>query len=73
MEFQINIKLEREDFLKINEFVISLSRPKLSSDFADFITQKIQSHGVKCWMKNDFNWVSKKESMWFSSEFSNKT
>ena len=63
MEYQIVIQLDREDFLKINEFVINLSRPKLSSDFADFITQKTQSHGVKCWMKNDFNWVSTKESI----------
>ena len=63
MANQIDIILDREDFLEINKFVINLSRPKLSSDFADFITPKIQKHGVKCWMKNEFNWVSTKESV----------
>jgi hypothetical protein len=59
----IKIKLAKEDFLEINIFVLHQRRPKLSSDFADYISLKIQDYDVKCWLRNAFNYISCKQSI----------
>ena len=62
---QLKIKLNDDDFLEIKKFFLDNQRPKLSADFADFASLKIQKHGVKCWLKNNHNFISKKNCNYF--------
>ena len=59
----IKLQLTQEDFFGIRKFILDHRRPKLSSDFADFMTKKIQTKfNVNCWLKNDFNYISSKNN-----------
>lgn len=44
-------------------------RSKFISDFSNFLSEKIQKHGINCWLKCDFNWFKKNESQKLSSPF----
>jgi hypothetical protein len=55
----IAIKLDNNDFIEIKKCVLKNLRPKLSADFADFASVKIQEFGeIKCWLKNRHNYLS---------------
>ena len=50
-EKNFKIILDGDDIIKIRSFILENKRPKLSCDFADFISPKIQLKSVKCWLK----------------------
>jgi hypothetical protein len=56
---KIIIKFDKSDILKLKEFVLNHQRPKLSSDFIDFIAIKLKEEGVKCWLTYSSNYILK--------------
>ena len=58
---KLTIQLDTLDFIEIRKFLLSNKRHTLSGDFADYVSLKIQKKGVKCWLKNKYNYVSIKK------------
>lgn len=70
---QIKLQLNTADLSEIKGFVLENDRHTLSTDFADFITFKLQETGVKCWLKNMANYLTtKKRGNFHVLRFQNK-
>ena len=50
------LKFNSTEFLSLKSFVGNYERPKFKSEFDDFLSEKIQNLGIKCWLKCKFNW-----------------
>ena len=51
---QINIKYE-----DLIPFIVNYPRKKFKSLFTDLLSENLQQKGIKCWLKNSYNWFNK--------------
>jgi hypothetical protein len=54
--------LDQNDIKEIKGYIGNYMRPKFKSEFDNFLSQKLQLRGIKCWLKCKYNWFLKPNS-----------
>ena len=60
----LEISLDKPDLKLLESLIVTFSegRKRFSAEFSNFISKKIQSKGIKCWLSVHSNWFRKENS-----------
>ena len=65
----ISLAISAVDWVILSTYIVNSPRRRFTSQFTDFLSEKLQENGIKCWLRCSYNWFKKSDSQKSSSPF----